>query len=122
MGSEIKMKKSAETDIQEKPKMADKSDYHKLTLVEVRANWSGGSHLMDLIVNRVEKQFDSQIRVVRIDFETHKEILFQFGVEGAPAILLICKGQVVEVINETLSQKNLEGLIHIHMLQSNCVH
>ena len=74
---------------------------------------------MDLIVNRVEEQFSDLIRVVRIDFETHKEFLLQFGVKSAPAVLFISKGQVVEVINEILSQKNLEGLIHVHMLNAN---
>ena len=89
-----------------------------LILVEVRAKWSGGSHLMDLIVNKLEEQFQTQLRVVRLDFETYRELLIHFGVEGAPAILFINKGQVVEVINETLSQKNLENLIHSHIYQS----
>jgi thioredoxin-like negative regulator of GroEL len=73
---------------------------------------------MDFIVNRVEEQFDTQLRVLRIDFETHREFLYQFGVESAPAILLMKQGQVVEVINETLSQKNLEEIIHNHLLNS----
>ena len=115
------MKNLVEEKIQENPEMVDTSNYRKLPLVEVRANWSGGSHLMDLIVNRIEKQFDSKIRVVKIDFETHREFLFQFGVESAPAILLLRNGQVVEVINETLSQKNLEALVHIHMLNDDSI-
>ena len=60
-----------------------------LILVEVRAKWSGGSHLMDLIVNKLEEQFQTQLRVVRLDFETYRELLIHFGVEGAPAILFI---------------------------------
>lgn len=99
--------------------MTGLSHNQQLTLVEVRAKWSGGSHLMDLIVNKLEEQFQTQLRVVRLDFETHRELLIHFGVESAPAILFINKGQVVEVINETLSQKNLESLIHSHILQSN---
>jgi thioredoxin-like negative regulator of GroEL len=76
---------------------------------------------MDLIVNRVEEQYKERIRVLRIDFEIHKEFLLQFGVESAPAVLFISKGQVVEVISEILSQKNLEGLIHIHLLKGNSI-
>jgi len=101
--------------------MVEISNNQKLTLVEVRANWSGGSHLMDLIVNRIEEQFREQIKVLRIDFEIHKEFLGQFGVESAPAVLFISKGQVVEVISEILSQKNLEELIHIHMLNDDSI-
>lgn len=85
--------------------------YDKLTMVEVRAEWSGGTHLMDLIIKKIEREFQEQIRVERIDFETSKKLLSQFGVESAPAILFISKGQIIEVIKETLSQKNLEIVI-----------
>jgi len=84
---------------------------NKPAMVEVRAEWSGGSHLMDLIINKIEDEFQNQLRVVRIDFETHKELLSQFGVDSAPAVLFISRGQVVEVIKETLSRKNLEKLV-----------
>ncbi|MCW8810519.1 MAG: thioredoxin family protein [Ignavibacteriaceae bacterium] len=80
-------------------------------LVEVRAEWSGGSHLMDLIINKIEEEFRHQIKVVRIDFEVHKELLSQFGIENAPALLLISKGQIIEVIKETLSRKSLEQIV-----------
>ncbi len=85
--------------------------YDKLTMVEVRAEWSGGTHLMDLIIKKIEREFQEQIQVERIDFETSRKLLSQFGVESAPAILFISKGQIIEVIKETLSQKKLEILI-----------
>lgn len=85
---------------------------NKPALVEVQAKWSGGSHLMDLIINKVEEDFQNQITVIRTDFESHKELLNQFGVDSAPALLFIIRGQVVEVIKETLSRKNLERLVY----------
>lgn len=87
------------------------STKNKPSLVEVRANWSGDSHIMDLIINKIEEEFQKQIKVIRIDFEINKELLIQFGVESAPAILLIRNGQVVEVIKETLSRKNLKKIV-----------
>ena len=87
------------------------STKNKPAVVEVRAKWSGDSHIMDLIINKIEEEFLKQIKVIRIDFEINKELLSQFGVESAPAVLLICKGQVVEVIKETLSRKNLKKLV-----------
>jgi thioredoxin-like negative regulator of GroEL len=95
--------------------MNELSDSQKLILVEVRANWSGGSHLMDLIVNRVREQFDNHLRVIRLDFEIYKELLIQFGVDTAPTVLLINKGQIVEVIKETLSQKKMEAIVLNHI-------
>ena len=66
---------------------------------------------MDLIVNKIEEEYKEQIKVIRIDLEVHKELLSQFGIESAPAFLLISKGQIIEVIKETLSKKSLEQII-----------
>ena len=83
----------------------------KPAIVLVEAKWSGGSHIMNLILNKVEEKFKNQINVIRINLEIHKELLHSFGIESVPAMLLISKGQIVEVIKETLSQKRLEQVI-----------
>jgi len=95
----------------EKKLLTEISNNSKPTLVEVRAEWSGGSHLMDLIVNKIGEEFRKEVRIVRIDFEVHKELLNQFGVVSAPALLLISKGQLIEVIKETLSRRRLEKIV-----------
>jgi len=95
----------------EKRLLAEISTNCKPALVVVQACWSGGSHLMDLIVNKIEEEFQEQIKVLRIDLDVHKELLSQFGIESVPAILLISKGQIIEIIKETLSRKSLEQIV-----------
>ncbi len=95
----------------EKRLLAEISTNRKPALVVVQACWSGGSHLMDLIVNKIEEEFQEQIKVIRIDLDVHKELLSQFGIESVPAILLISKGQIIEIIKETLSRKSLEQIV-----------
>ncbi len=48
---------------------------------------------------------------MRIDFEIHKELLKHFGIDKAPAFLIINKGRVVEIIKETLSKRSLEKIV-----------
>lgn len=95
----------------EKRLLAEISTNCKPALVVVQACWSGGSHLMDLIVNKIEGEFQDQIKVIRIDLDVYKELLSQFGIESVPAFLLISKGQIVEIIKETLSRKSLEQIV-----------
>ena len=95
----------------EKKLLAEISANCKPALVVVQACWSGGSHLMDLIVNKIEEEFQDQIKVIRIDLDVHKELLSQFGIESVPAFLLISKGQIIEIIKETLSRKSLEQIV-----------
>jgi len=97
--------------INKKKLLAEISTNCKPALVVVQACWSGGSHLMDLIVNKIEEEFQEQIKVLRIDLDVHKELLSQFGIESVPAILLISKGQIIEIIKETLSRKSLEQIV-----------
>ena len=84
----------------------------KPAIVLVETEWSGESHIMNLILNKIEEKFRNQISVIRINLEIHKELLSSFGIDSVPALLLIRKGQLVEVIKETLSQKTLEKVIH----------
>ncbi len=81
------------------------------TLVEVRSNWSGGSHLMDLITNKIELEYSTVLNIIRIDFESHKKLFNYIGIEKAPAFLLINKGDVIEIIKETVSKKSLEKIL-----------
>ncbi|MEJ2615665.1 MAG: thioredoxin family protein [Ignavibacteriaceae bacterium] len=81
------------------------------TLVEVRSNWSGGSHLMDLITNKIELEYSTVLNIVRIDFDAHKELFNCIGIERAPAFLFIKNGNIIEIIKECVSKKSLEKII-----------
>ncbi|MFZ0453820.1 MAG: thioredoxin domain-containing protein [Ignavibacteriaceae bacterium] len=81
------------------------------TLVEVRSKWSGGSHLMDLIISKIELEYSSVLNIVRIDFEAHKELFNYIGIERAPAFLIINNGNIIDIIKETVSKRSLEKII-----------
>lgn len=85
--------------------------YKTPTLIAVLTECNGGSYLMDLIVVRIEKEYSKKINIVRIDFETHKELLNRWGITGAPAFLIVDQGEVIEIIKDALSRKNLDKII-----------
>ncbi|MFC2103185.1 thioredoxin family protein [Bacteroidota bacterium] len=98
---------------------SENSTNHKPALVEVQAKWSGESHLMELIINKIEEEFQNQVEVIRIDFEANRELLILFGIECAPAVLFISRGQIVEVIKKTLSRKKLKQLVRDFIIRNN---
>lgn len=115
------MKNLFKQDIKEK-KLIDKIAINcKPAIVLVKAEWSGASHIMDMILNKIEEEFSHKIKIIRIDLESHKDLLRSFGVESVPAILLINKGQIVEVLKETLSQKTLQNVIQNLIHNSNSI-
>lgn len=82
------------------------------SLVEVSSKWNGGSHLMDLIVNKIEEEYREKLNIIRIDLETHIELFSHLGISKAPAFLIINKGNIIEIIKETVSKKSLEKILN----------
>ena len=83
----------------------------KPVLLEVRNDKCKCSHLITPVFSKIENEFDNSIKIVRIDYETHKEFLQKFNVESFPTILLLKNGKVMKQINGTISRKNLKSLV-----------
>jgi len=83
----------------------------KPVLLEVRDDKNCCSHLIAPVISRIENEFDNSIKIVRIDYETHKEFLKKINVENFPTILLLKRGKVMKQINGTISRRNLKSLV-----------
>ena len=83
----------------------------KPVLLEVRNDKCKCSHLITPVFSKIENEFDNSIKIVRIDFESHKEILKKFNVENIPTILLLKGGKVMKQIDGTISRRNLKSLV-----------
>jgi len=83
----------------------------KPVLLEVRENKSCCSHLIAPVISRIENEFDNSIKVVRIDYESHKEFLQNINVESFPTIVLLKGGKVMKQISGTVSRSNLKSLV-----------
>ena len=80
-------------------------------LLEVRDKKSCCSHLIAPVFSKIENEFDNSIKVVRIDYESHKEFLQNINVESFPTIVLLKGGKVIKQINGTISRGNLNSLV-----------
>ena len=83
----------------------------KPVLLEVREDQSCCSHLIAPVISCIENEFDNSIKVVRIDYESHKEFLQKLNVESYPTIVLLKGGKVMKQINGTISRGNLKSLV-----------
>jgi len=84
---------------------------NKLMLLEVRANWCGGSHIIAPVIKKIEEDFNSMIKIVRINYDSHREFLCQHNVSSIPVILLVKEGKVLNRIDGTISRRNLKSLV-----------
>ena len=84
---------------------------NKPVLLEVRDDKRCCSQLIAPVISRIENEFDNSFKVVRIDYESHKEILQKLEVESFPTIVLLKGGKVMKQINGTISRGNLKSLV-----------
>ncbi len=80
-------------------------------LVEVRAEWSGSSHIVAPIIKRVENEFRHLIEVRRIDLESNKKTLNEICAEFIPSVLFIKNGELLEILSGTFSKKSIEKIL-----------
>jgi thioredoxin 1 len=83
----------------------------KPMLIEVKADWCGGSHIIAPIIKKIQHDFENKIQIERIDYESNKNFLKDCGIEKVPSIMLVKDGKIYKLINGTLSKRNLEKLI-----------
>ncbi len=98
--------KTLEDIIQESTEM-DK----KIFLVEIRADWSGSSHIIEPIIKKIENEFRHLIEVKRINLESNKKSLTEICSEFVPSVLFIRDGIVLKLLNGTFSKKSIEKIL-----------
>lgn len=84
---------------------------NKPTLLEIRDNKLSCSDLIVPIISKIEDEFNNCIKIMRIEYETHREFLQKFKVENVPSILMLKNGKIVKQIDGTISRRNLQNLV-----------
>ena len=86
-------------------------------LVEVRAEWSGTCQIMAPIIEKLAWEFSGYIKVGKLDIETNREVLRQYGLDELPSYLFFNNGELVDRIVGAVSKKiltlRLKNLINI---------
>lgn len=83
---------------------------HKgITLVEFWAPWCIHCQHMMPIVESIAQEYQSQIRIARVNIDDNQTISQAFEIEGTPTFILFKNGQVVD---EKIGEVSKDTLIH----------
>ncbi len=85
----------------------------RLVLVEFVAEWSGVSHIMAPVIERVSLRFGRRCKVCLIDYSPDNPLARAYGVTTVPTILLFKFGIVVERISGPISVTRLEAAVEL---------
>jgi len=84
---------------------------HQLVLVEFKAEWSGASHIMAPVIERVSNRCAGRCRVCLVENGTGNPLFREYGITALPTILLFKSGSVVARISGPVSERVLEETI-----------
>jgi len=72
-------------------------------LVEVRADWSGASHIIAPVVHKLQREYKHRITFVRLDFDHLSVMLARYGVRLVPSLLLFKNGELLRLMTGLIS-------------------
>jgi thioredoxin 1 len=88
----------------EEVKKADKP-----VLVDFWAEWCGPCRSVAPILEELSKEFDGQVKIVKLDVESNPNIAQAYNIRGIPALLLFKDGQVADQRIGALSKHHLKA-------------
>ena len=83
----------------------------KIYLVEVKADWSGCSHINAPVIKKIEDDFKGMIELYRVDLKDDKNSSIETCFETTPSVLFIKDGIVIKTLNGTFSRKSIEKIL-----------
>lgn len=86
-------------------------------LLVFSAAWSGPSRLIDSILEQVSAQIRS-LTILKIDSEVYPDLASQYQVHPLPTLLLFCKGELVDRIEEERTELLMPAEKLIQRLQA----
>ena len=66
----------------------------KPALVDFWAEWCGPCRMVAPILEEISKEFDGQLKVVKLDVDSNPKVAQAYNIRGIPSLLLFKNGKV----------------------------
>lgn len=84
-------------------------------LVDFWAEWCGPCKMIAPIVDEIAEEYESQLRVAKLDADASPEVLQEYGIMGIPTLLLFKDGEAVERITGYKPKEKIMGKLTAHI-------
>ncbi|EDX86663.1 Thioredoxin domain protein [Synechococcus sp. PCC 7335] len=69
-----------------------------LLVVDCIASWCGPCKLVSPLIDQLAEEYGDQATVVKLDFDSNRQVAKRFGLKGMPSVMFFQKGQLVETL------------------------
>ncbi len=65
-------------------------------MVDFTATWCGPCKMLDPIVTQLSQDWDTKVKVFKLDVDDNSNLAMQYGVMGVPTLILFVNGDPVQ--------------------------
>ncbi len=84
-------------------------------LVDYWAEWCGPCKMIAPILEEVADEYESRVKVVKIDIDANQQTPPKYGIRGIPTLMLFKDGEVEATKVGALSKSQLEAFLDSHI-------
>lgn len=84
-------------------------------LVDFTATWCGPCKMLEPVVKQLASQWDSRVKVVKVDVDQCQNLAMGFQVMGVPTLILFVEGKPVERTTGYQPREKLERKFQPHL-------
>ena len=102
----------AVTDATFKDEVLDSADP---VLVDFWAPWCGPCRMVAPVVEEIAKQFEGEIKVVKLNTDENPIIASQYGIRSIPTLMIFKGGQKVDMVVGAVPKTTLANTLNKHL-------
>jgi len=87
----------------------------KPVLIDFYATWCGPCKVLSKKLDQFEKDYEEQIKVIRLNIVKHSEFAMNNNVRGVPSLLLYREGRFVDQYIGDLTMQQLEEFTGVNV-------
>lgn len=84
-------------------------------LVDFTAPWCGPCKMLDPIVEDLARDWDGEVKIVKLDVDDHPNLAMHYQVMGVPTLMLFKSGQPVERVTGYQPKDRLSKQFSAHL-------